>query len=404
MDVTDGLVNSAAGIVTGFLPPPNLIYDEHYCPKFILVKFDDINVGHKRRTELRNILKNYDKDCTNIPQIEVPFTIGKSSKITSKRIQFPLTHAWAVTIHKEQGKTEDTLVLSVKGSFHPGQFYTAISRTKTMEGLFLTDNIQASKVKVNGNSLKEIQRMKQNALLSPPVPVSLQKSSYAYLKINFLNINSLKPHASSLMKDHFIQECHLTALVETWLLPTDDHAHINNYHTLRCDHSSRQKQQTTNRRSGGLLLYCHQDLYLIKEYIFKNLYTEYQMAVFSHPDDPTVRFVFVSVYNNPNNTVQHFLCSMEKLLCTIPINLKSIIVGDFNIDILKQTKGSEQLQKLFKYYGFIQLCSTPTHKRGGLLDHCYTNIHSEDIILSVIPVYYSDHFLLSTSIPLQCLN
>lgn len=55
MDVTDGLVNSAAGIVTGFLPPPNSISDEHYCPKFILVKFDDKNVGHKRRTELRNI-------------------------------------------------------------------------------------------------------------------------------------------------------------------------------------------------------------------------------------------------------------------------------------------------------------------------------------------------------------
>lgn len=49
IDVTDGLVNSASGIVTGFLPTP-LPGDEAYSPKFILVKFDDERIGRKKKT------------------------------------------------------------------------------------------------------------------------------------------------------------------------------------------------------------------------------------------------------------------------------------------------------------------------------------------------------------------
>ena len=63
--------------------------------------------------------------------------------------QFPLVHAWGVTIHKEQGKTEDKLVLSCKGSFNAGQFYTAISRTKDPDELFLLDEVTSAKIKVN---------------------------------------------------------------------------------------------------------------------------------------------------------------------------------------------------------------------------------------------------------------
>jgi hypothetical protein len=44
LDVIDGLVNSAAGVVTGFLPTPDP--DDHtYSPKFVLIKFDDERIG-----------------------------------------------------------------------------------------------------------------------------------------------------------------------------------------------------------------------------------------------------------------------------------------------------------------------------------------------------------------------
>ena len=55
----------------------------------------------------------------------------------------------------------------------------------------------------------------------------------------------------------------------------------------------------------------------------------------------------------------------------------------------------------FTKRGGMYLCKDPTDRRGGLTDLCYTNIHSEDVILSQIPVYYSDHQLLCVAVPFK---
>ncbi len=52
--------------------------------------------------------------------------------------QFPLTVAYAVTIHKSQGKTFDRVVVDLTGgAFAHGQVYVALSRCRTLDGLVL---------------------------------------------------------------------------------------------------------------------------------------------------------------------------------------------------------------------------------------------------------------------------
>jgi ATP-dependent exoDNAse (exonuclease V) alpha subunit len=59
--------------------------------------------------------------------------------------QYPLRLAWAVTIHKSQGKTFDRVVIDMgRGAFAHGQTYVALSRARTLEGISLKKPIQRS--------------------------------------------------------------------------------------------------------------------------------------------------------------------------------------------------------------------------------------------------------------------
>jgi ATP-dependent DNA helicase PIF1 len=58
--------------------------------------------------------------------------------VVAEFTQFPLRLAWAVTIHKAQGKTLDAAVIDLgPRAFAPGQTYVAFSRLTSLEGLYL---------------------------------------------------------------------------------------------------------------------------------------------------------------------------------------------------------------------------------------------------------------------------
>jgi hypothetical protein len=64
--------------------------------------------------------------------------------------QLPLMPAWAVTIHKSQGKTLDRVFIDLgRGAFAPGQVYVALSRCRRLEDVALARPLRPADLRVD---------------------------------------------------------------------------------------------------------------------------------------------------------------------------------------------------------------------------------------------------------------
>ena len=114
MESSDQVVNGSQGVVVGFVG------------ELPLVQFN------------------------NGPRRTVGFHVWASEVIPSIGVkQMPLIYAWAITIHKAQGVSLDMAQIDAGSNiFECGQTYVALSRVKSLEGLYLTD-LNPQKIKVN---------------------------------------------------------------------------------------------------------------------------------------------------------------------------------------------------------------------------------------------------------------
>ena len=77
-------------------------------------------------------------------------TANIETEVAGSFEQYPLKLAWAITIHKSQGKTFDRVIVDLQGgAFEHGQTYVALSRCRTLAGIVLKHKLRPQDVIVD---------------------------------------------------------------------------------------------------------------------------------------------------------------------------------------------------------------------------------------------------------------
>ena len=124
----DGIVNGSLGIVRDLSPKKNYPVVEFAGNKIITISPEEW------------LLEKYDEQ--------------KGEMVSEAGLeQIPLILSWAMTIHKSQGLTLDKISCDLSESFSPGQVYVALSRAKSLQGVFI-ESINFAKITSNRDAVR----------------------------------------------------------------------------------------------------------------------------------------------------------------------------------------------------------------------------------------------------------
>ena len=98
--------------------------------------------------------RTYDIEPFEFSEQEITYKNGKlvyEDVLTVS--QYPIVPAYAMTIHKSQGKTYQYIICNINGCFADGQAYVALSRCASLDGLHLTHKISSASIRVDRDVL-----------------------------------------------------------------------------------------------------------------------------------------------------------------------------------------------------------------------------------------------------------
>ena len=212
---------------------------------------------------------------------------GKKKKgpLIHRRNQFPLILAYATTVHKAQGLTLNSVIVDFerksKRAVPAGAFYTAVSRVRSLDKLFLR-NFQKTDIRTDVRVKEEVEKLKKKpyVFLKRFLYQQCFQSVINETKITYLNINGFATHEKDISTDINLLESDVIMLAETKSKSDCEGFKIPGFRCLAV-------LKPLNVHSGGMALLCKEERIQEIEVIEKKHrsfdlgYIEYMKIIFN---------------------------------------------------------------------------------------------------------------------------
>jgi hypothetical protein len=99
----------------------------------------------------------------------------------------------------------------------------------------------------------------------------------------------------------------------------------------------------------------------------------------------------IAIYKPPQMKAIFFISIIKNIITKIPTNCPTIIIGDFNINMLTNTIESITLQNYMNTHGFHITFIESTTPNNTQIDHIWTNAPTQQFHIGSTQAYWIDH-------------
>ncbi|RVE55402.1 hypothetical protein OJAV_G00236690 [Oryzias javanicus] len=269
------------------------------------------------------------------------------------RRQFPVKLAFACTVHKTQGLTTDAAVVSLKKIFEAGMAYVALSRVRTLSGLYLLD-LDERKIYANPEITAALQSMRQASVddMMPLLNLTETVSRPDVLTLVHHNTEGLPAHIKDLKSHHELCLADVLCLTETHLQSSfvADSLHLEGYSMFKRNrHLSYSNFPDLSSRNGGGVAVYVRNTFVVSEKRYLHNVTDLEFVVLKV--EVPFQALITAVYRPPDFDLKPFMGNLVSLLNSLEmLDCHPIIVcGDFNENQLM--RGSKPILDLFESRG-----------------------------------------------------
>jgi hypothetical protein len=258
--------------------------------------------------------------------------------------------------------------------------YTAISRSRTLNGVFIMNGFQAPDPPDEKDLVvPELKRMERDCVMEPRYR-ELRMTSGEIIKIISHNVQSINAHIRSVRNDATYTTSDVICLQETWLKDTD------NYDIEGFKELSRNRLQSA--AGQGTIIYGKNGRNPIDLFSTEVRVSQGHCEVTCLSLDNGL--LILNVYKNPKCTRETFKEALGKYAIYLYHFNNVLVMGDFNEDV---KVGSTFNNLMETDYG-LKLVSPEkaTTIHGTCIDGVFAKLSDYTIDCGIYNTYFSTHF------------